>query len=245
MAYYKMICCEVLFREVCLECAHSPHQIDLSFNRFGLHGVSQQQMQTELQALVDGGQKRDYDAVLMGYGLCNNGLLGLTAREIPVVVPRAHDCISLLLGSKERYREEFDQEPGTYYDSPGWIEHHHPGDEDYLYGKLGMTMSRAEMVERYGEENADYLMETMGGMGGHNQSDKRRAYIDTGVGPTEQLEKHSRQVAQDKGWNFERMKGDRRLIRMLVNGQWPGEEFLVIAPGQKLKATHDERVIGT
>jgi hypothetical protein len=37
------------------------------------------------------------------YGLCNLALTSLRARAVPVVVPRAHDCITLYLGSRQRY----------------------------------------------------------------------------------------------------------------------------------------------
>ena len=36
--------------------------------------------------------------ILLGYGLCGNGLDGLSARHTRLVLPRAHDCIGLLMG---------------------------------------------------------------------------------------------------------------------------------------------------
>ena len=63
-----------------------------------------------------------YEAVLFGYGLCSNGLVGLTARNVPLVLPRAHDCITLFLGGKERYLEYFHAHPGVYFKTTGWIE---------------------------------------------------------------------------------------------------------------------------
>ena len=53
----------------------------------------------EILASVD---ESKYEAILLGYGLCSNGLVGLTARSIPLVIP-VHDCITLFLGSKEQY----------------------------------------------------------------------------------------------------------------------------------------------
>ena len=41
-----------------------------------------------------------YDAILLGYGLCGNGLAGVTARHTRLVLPRAHDCIGILMGSR-------------------------------------------------------------------------------------------------------------------------------------------------
>jgi hypothetical protein len=40
--------------------------------------------------------------VIIGYGLCGNGLVGLQARQHTLIVPRADDCIALLLGSYKR-----------------------------------------------------------------------------------------------------------------------------------------------
>ena len=78
-------------------------------------------MRERVQAAVDQSGGETYDAILLAYGLCNYGVRGLHA-EVPLVLPRAHDCITLLLGSRQRYAEYFAVNPGTFYQSPGWIE---------------------------------------------------------------------------------------------------------------------------
>jgi len=60
--------------------------------------------------------------VVLGYGLCGNGLHGLKAGRHTLLAPRADDCIALLLGSYQAYRREFDAEPATYWLSKGWLE---------------------------------------------------------------------------------------------------------------------------
>ena len=62
--------------------------------------------------------------------LCNNGVAGLRTKRVSLIVPRTHDCITLLLGSKERYREYFDAHPGTYFHFTGWIERNVPAEKD-------------------------------------------------------------------------------------------------------------------
>jgi len=243
MAYYKIFSCEVLFREVCFEAAQSSNTIDLTFNRFALHQVGSDKMVAELQQLVDSVPPREYDAILMAYGLCNNGVVGLTARSVPLVIPRAHDCITLLLGSKDRYGTEFEAEPGTYYYSPGWIEHHHSEEEEHQLRELGLRMSYKELVEKYGEENAKYLQETMGDMQSYEEHYTRLAYIDTGLGPRDELIRKSQTDADNNGWRFELLEGNRSIIRQLLQGDWPQAEFLVVEPGQSIRATHDASVI--
>ena len=120
----QFIICKVLQREAYLCAAQSPNTIDIVLVPQGLHNEPDKlrlAVQEALKAETDP-RGRKYDASLLGYGLCSNGIAGLQA-GIPIIVPRAHDCITLLLGSKEKYREYFDSHPGVYWYSSGWIEH--------------------------------------------------------------------------------------------------------------------------
>jgi len=245
MAHYQVLACEVLFREICYEAAQSPNIIDLQLNRFGLHDIGTEKMLSQLQEQIDSVQGKGLDAVLIGYGLCNNGTAGLTARDVPVVMPRAHDCITLLLGSKEKYQSEFEREPGTYYKSSGWLEHHNPADVDegHVMKGLGFGMSYEEMVEKYGEDNAKYLQETMGGLGSYRENYTRMVYIDTGLGPREELIEETRRQAEQNGWRLEVMEGSRSLVKRMLWGEWDESDFLVIPPGLTVKACHNGGIV--
>jgi hypothetical protein len=101
----KLIGCEMLYREMCEAVSRSPHQVEVEFLPKGLHDLSGAPMCNRLQECVDRVDSREFEAVLMGYALCGNGIVGLRARSLPVVLPRAHDCIALLMGSRQKYRE--------------------------------------------------------------------------------------------------------------------------------------------
>ena len=90
----------------------------------GLHDRGARAMRAGLQAAIDEAeaQAEKYDAIALGYGLCGNGLAGLEARSVPLVLPRAHDCITLLMGSRARFESYFQDHPGVYYRSAGWVE---------------------------------------------------------------------------------------------------------------------------
>src|SRR5690606_9018005 len=129
----------------------SEHVFTFEFLPQGLHNtpeILRADLQKAIDAVPDG-----YDAVLIGYGLCSNGLTGIVARNAPLVIMRAHDCITFLLGSRARYREYFDAHPGTYWYSPGWI------DSSLMPGKDRHDVLRAQYAAQYGEENAEYLMD--------------------------------------------------------------------------------------
>ena len=119
----KFIGCEIIYREACRLAAMSPHQVDVEFLRKGLHDLETADMVTKVQSTIDAIDPDDgYDAVLLGYARCNDGLVGITAGKIPLVIPRAHDCITFFFGSRHSYREYHAGCPGTFFLSSGWAE---------------------------------------------------------------------------------------------------------------------------
>ena len=118
----KLIACEILYRELCAAVSRSINEVDIEFLPKGLHDIGQSGMSARLAEALAAVDESRYEAVLFGYGLCSNGLVGLTARNVPLVLPLAHDCITLFLGGKERYLEYFHAHPGVYFKTSGWIE---------------------------------------------------------------------------------------------------------------------------
>lgn len=162
----KLISCEVLYREVCALVARSPNFVDVEFLPKGLHDQGSARMLQRLQEALDRAGESRYEAVLLAYGLCGNGLAGLKANSRPLVVPRAHDCITLFLGSKERYLDYFNQNPGVFFRTTGWIER---GDSSDAVSQLslrakGLEVSYEELVARYGEDNAGFLYAELGNL---------------------------------------------------------------------------------
>src|SRR3990167_1533040 len=100
MARYRLIACEVFFREFCAALADCPHVVDVEFVAQGLHDRPGATMAAALQERVCACDANGYDALLLGYALCNNGIAGICAGRTPLVVTRAHDCITLFLGSR-------------------------------------------------------------------------------------------------------------------------------------------------
>jgi hypothetical protein len=177
----------------------------------------------------------------MVYGLCGQSTAGLVARDVPVVIPRAHDCITLFLGDRRRYGHEFREHPGTYWYALDYAERN---DGSTGLGAEADTRTQAvyeEYVEKYGQDNAEYLMEVMGAWQEHYD---RAVYIDMGVGDGTSVEAKTRSDADQRGWTFERVAGDLVLVRRLLSGDW-AEDFLVLQPGQRIGMTYDTEVIGS
>lgn len=228
------ITCAVLEAEIEHFAQSCPHIVHIAKLPQGLHNEPDK-LRRDLQAAIDHVED-DFapEAIVVGYGLCSRGTEGVRTRKAKLVITRAHDCITLLLGSKERYAEYVRQTPGTYWYSPGWNKHHlPPGEKRY-------RVLRDEYVEKYGEDNADFLMETEQ----HWFSTYDRAtYVDVGPGASEKDVEFTKECARWLGWGFDRQHGDPCLLNALLNCEWDDERFLVLEPGQTLRLTADDRVI--
>jgi Protein of unknown function (DUF1638) len=245
---FRAIGCEVLARPLYAAAALSRHTVDVVLLRRGLHDTPaslRQGLQAEIDATAASGTR--YDATLLGYGLCGGATVGIVARDIPLVVPRAHDCITLFLGSRERYEREFAATPGTYWYSADYLERKDPiGDGGTgLFGVGAATdeelrAAYADYVRRFGPDNADYLMDTLGAWRDHYE---RAVYVHTGLGDQGHVEDRARAEAERRGWRFERLKGRMVLFKRLLDGDW-AEDFLVLLPGERLAMRHDGAIVG-
>lgn len=236
----KAIGCLALLREACHFIARSKHVIDLEFFDFAQHN-DPAAMRVDLQRRIDATECGDYDAIVLIAGLCGHGSAGLTARSIPVVIPRADDCIVLLMGSRARYDADHKAVPGTYYLTPGFLEHADLGAEGI--GSEALRRIRLVYVEKYGQDNADYLMSVLHSW---QNSYSRACLIDTRVASTEvraDYRRRSREIAMAQGWQFDEIASDNRLLRRLFAGDWHDNRFVVVPPGKSLQPSNDARVM--
>jgi hypothetical protein len=238
----KLIACEVFARELMLASATSPHVIELKLMPFGLHDVPEN-LRTAIQTEIDSTEEGRFDYIALGYGLCSRGTAGLRAGSIPLVIPRAHDCITMLLGSRSRYNAEFSQHPGTYYYSPGWIERKDGEvEQGFIDDKHGQrTEDRyREYVDKYGEENAKFLIEQESQW---QANYTRAALIDMGIGGIESYRRFTRDLAAERGWEYAEIEGDMSILRRLANGNWDSSDFLTVHPGRTAAESFEEGIL--
>jgi hypothetical protein len=240
--HLKLIVCEIFYREVCRLVSESPHTCDAEFLPKGLHDLGTEKMVARLRERLGSVEKGTYDAIVFVYGLCNNGLVGLSSPHTKLVLPRAHDCITLLMGSRDKYTEYFNSHPGTYYRTTGWYERNDSSSagEMGISESLGLDVEYEKLVEQYGEDNAKYVMDMMGDATANYD---RVTYISMGLPCDEQFRQQARVEAEEKGWTFDDYPGSMNLLRRAVNGEWAGGDFLVLEPGQSIQASHDDDVV--
>ena len=88
------------------------------------------------------------------------------------------------MGSRQDYLAYFENHPGVYYRSPGWIEYQEAGQTmvpAFASSKetLGERRSLEELIAQYGEDNGRFLYEEFGA---YRQHYSGLTYITMGVG---------------------------------------------------------------
>ncbi len=194
---------------------------EINYFDYGLHRLPDKMTWT-LQEAIDSIEQPSL--VVLGYGLCGNGLNGIKAGRHTLLIPRVDDCIALLLGSRQAYFREFESVPGTYYLSKGWLESGSHPLKEY-----------EEYKQKYGPEDAAWIMDQQYqhyerlAMVAHNQED---------------LDKY-RPAAQEVarycerwGFRYEEILGSdayvRRLIEVAAALDQADGDFVVVPPGGEI-----------
>lgn len=229
-----LLACSVFEREIALLADHAPHLRETRFFEIALHDRPDTLRDT-LQAAVDGVDSRDdIEAIVLAYGLCGRGTAGLRAGRHRIVLPRAHDCITVFMGSKEAYAGHQRRCPTCYYYTPGWNRARRVPGPDKL------AIMREEFSRQFDADDVDFLIETeQQAWALHDTA----TYIDLGTADAEAEADYARRCAESLAWKFERIHGDPALLRDLLWGPWDDARFQIIEPGAVLGHSPDERIM--
>lgn len=239
----QAITCDMLLRPVEHFAASSPHDVVVGRLSAALH-AEPATLRERIQVMVDSADP-EAEAIVLAYGLCGGATAGVQARDIPLVLPRAHDCATIFLGSRERYQAEHEATPGTYWYTQDQLERGNAL-KGWLLGDAARSedamATRQEYEERFGKDNADYLMETLGEW--HTRYE-RGAYLDTGLeagADDDEVSERARDESERRGWRFERVPTDLGIVRRLLHGEWD-DDFQIVQPGQHLAMSYDDGVV--
>jgi hypothetical protein len=240
----KAISCDVLYRELCQAASRSPHQVDVQFLPKGLHNEGCRPMCLRLQEEIDKSSGPKYDAIVLGYALCGNGTIGLTSRTVPVIIPRAHDCVSVLMGGLEAHQQYIRDNSRVLFRSTGWLER--DSDVDQLKAELvrqraGVGYSLEDLISRYGEENGRYLFEQFSS---YQHSFRQLTFIETGLEPSRKFESQAGAEAAQRGLEYDKIQGSLRLFDAMLSGEWSDDEFLTVPPGHRVVERFDGTIFG-
>lgn len=213
----------------------SKHDIDFEFTRVSSHS-SPDDLRGEIQSAIDKASGQ-YDGILLGYGLCGNSTANLMSRSVPLIIPRAHDCCTVFLGSRSSFVQHFGMTP-----SAEWMTACHYECSAEVKPSFGGSIFSEDfdcdfrkLVEKYGEDNAEYIRQNLTGVAnidfltyinlpGIENDNARNLFL-------EQAEKSRK--------NPLFIDGSLRLIVKLLAVEINDEEFLVVPPGSIIKPVYD------
>jgi len=200
-------------------------------------------LRADLQIRINAAcQLRQYDMLILSYGLCGNATVGLTC-PVKMIMPRVHDCCAVFMGSNKAFQKEFAGSLSMRWCTSGYYERCHK--ENGLTG--GDTANRHKtqpeylaLVEQFGEDNAEYVWETM-----HPQIETpEAAYIKIPGFEVPGSEDGFRELVDGQGKSLRVVEGSAGYLRDLVNGPWDDGRFLTVLPGERICGVYDmDRVV--
>lgn len=178
---------------------------------------SPKQLKEHLQEKLDEiDQLEEVQQLVLGYGLCSGGIVGLKVPGQGLVIPKVHDCIALMMGSRGSFNAYFNQNPGTYHLTESWIENE----------KDPLGLLENEYTERVGREMAEDALRT------ELKNYTHISFINTGIGNEEKYRKRAQQNADFFGKQFLEIEGSGAYFRKMLYGPYDSKEFVHIEPYQ-------------
>ncbi len=178
--------------------------------------IRPEQLKEQIQAAID--RISNVTTIILAFGFCGNGLAGIRSETARLILPRADDCISLLLGSQE-LRNLLSKEAPRYFFTRGWIESEHN-----LAGELEYC------VRKFGYKRGLRIMRIM------LKHYRRLTLIDTRAYDIALYKTRIDRLAEELGLESEVVKGSQRFFEKLLLGPWD-EEFIVAGPGEPISFT--------
>ncbi|WKY44606.1 DUF1638 domain-containing protein [Eubacteriaceae bacterium ES2] len=243
--HLKLIGCKVIQREIASVVYKCPNVIDVTMIRQDYHqnpDILRSILQDEIVKIdnavcrhTNGIRVNEISAILLGYGLCSYATAGLKSQKYPIIIPRAHDCITLLMGSKEDYKEDYSRYVGTFFYSQGFLELGLVSD-DLRFEKL-----RAEYQKKYKDpKRVERLLQIEEEM---LKNYKYAALIDWPELTAPFCESKVKEISKKKGWAYRQINGNNSLLEDLVNGNWSEDRFLTLPPGQEMAPSFDDEIM--
>jgi len=183
----------------------------------GLHLVPDS-LRIRLQEELD--QLRGVQRVLLAFGFCGNSVVGLSTRDFELIVPRVDDCITLLLGSRER-REACSADGGVYFLTRGWLE-----------GEFNLWREYEAVLSRHGPERTERIYRKM------LAHYRYLGLIDTGAYDADALLPEVHRIAETLKLETRIFSGSGAYMERFFSGPWDAAEFIVVPPGTTIELAH-------
>lgn len=198
-----LIACAMLTDELRKVYEKNKSEIPIIWMKRGYHN-NPSELRTSLQQIID--EHQDCDTILLSYGMCGNGTVGLVSEHTKLVIPRYHDCINQLLRT--------DKETGHLYMTRCWT-----------LDREAMKNECYGVMAKYGQEQGTEILKDI--YGAYSDID----VIDTDSYDMEPVKADADKVASLLGMQTSIVPGSTKVLEKLLSGDWD-EEFIIHEPGE-------------
>lgn len=203
-----IIACETLRDELNLAIQETGCHYPIIWVSADYH-IDPEKLRAKLQQEIDA--LSDVDRILLAYGCCGNGLVGLRASTGELIIPRTDDCISMILS---RPGQKYERHKQTYFLTKGWLE-----------GSKSIAVEHAHIVKRYGAARAQKLFARM------FEHYRYLMLIDTGAYSVQDYFGRVEELGRDLSLEPIIEKGDLWLLKKLLLGPYDQEFCLIPKAG--------------
>lgn len=211
-----LLACNTIADEINLAIEKTGFNYPVRWVESGLH-IDPSSLSKRLQQEL--GEIHDVEDVLLGFGFCGNSLIGITPPRFRLIIPKVDDCITLLLGSREK-RRVVSSEAGTYFLTRGWLLH-----EQNIWKEYKIC------VKRHGKSKTDKIYKMI------LAHYKRLGIIETGAYNLEEFLEKAKLMSEDLKLNCEVIPGTLSFVEKLLTGPWD-DDFIKINPGETVTFDH-------
>lgn len=207
-----LIACGMIQDEINLALKNISHIYDVVWMSSELH-VNPDFLREELQKKIT--ENQNYSRILLAYGNCGKGLVGIVSEKAELAFLRSEDCIQMLLHKNKGLKSLRGE---TYFITKGW-----------MMGKKSLKEEYHYAINKYGPKKAEMIMEIM------FKNYESLIMIDSGAYDLENWVHCARHLSQVLKLEFVITPGDVELLEMFLSQNWDHRVALV-APGKKISS---------
>ena len=207
-----LIACEMQKKELLASIAETSFKGEVLWLKKSLH-EKPKRLNKALQEAIDSCQGKS--AILLGFGMCGNGVMGLVSRNTSLIIPMFDDCIRMLLSPGENL--PIPSSIFSLFFTEGWLE-----SDECLLKKTNIY------DKHYGREKGEYYTKML------LESYNAVTFIDTGLYDIKKCEEKIRYKCELCELKIKTDPGNTRVYKKLLSGIYDSE-FVVKAPGEKIE----------
>jgi Protein of unknown function (DUF1638). len=207
-----LIACSMIQDEMTLAMKNTGITYDTIWMSSDLH-INPDYLRAALQEEID--KHQDCDMILLAYGNCGKGLIGLVSENTELAFLRSEDCIHMLLHKKKGLKTLRGE---TYFITKGWMQGKKSIKEEYHYA-----------INKYGPKRAEMIMEIM------FKNYESLMMIDDGAYDLENWIHCARHLSQVLKLDFVITSGDVELLEMFLSLDWD-HQVVIIHSGHPITA---------